>query len=507
MQVENIEINKLKPYEKNAKKHPKEQVHAIAASIREFGFRQPVVVFENLAGELEIVIGHGRVEAAKLLKLKSVPCVRVDDLTDQQIKALRLADNKTNESEWDFELLNIELDDIIDLDMTEFGFDKLEKEEETQKNSDGQKSTNEVAVPVEIKERCKAGDIWILGEHRLICGDSTDKATIDRLMDGKKADLVFTDPPYGLKKEIEGVLNDNLSENDLLEFNKKWFAVAFEVLKDTGCLYIWGFDLPLMDMYSEILKPLKQKNELVIRNYITWAKHSAFGVNWTGILSYPKETEKCWFIMKGMDWNNNNAEFFNTKFERILEYMQGEAEKAGLTPKDLQRVTGVSMYSHYFSKSQFSIISEKHYTELQQAYAGCFTKPYPELRKMLGDSNNPTAELKPYFNAVGDVVDGIGLTDVWRFAQTSQKERQEGGVDHATPKPIALCARGIKASSREGEIVLDLFGGSGSTMIAAEQLGRRCFMCELDPHYCDVILQRWETYTGLQAVKEGTEEE
>lgn len=507
MQVENIEISKLKPYEKNAKKHPKEQVQAIAASIREFGFRQPVVVFENLAGELEIVIGHGRVEAAKLLKLKSVPCVKVEDLTDQQIKALRLADNKTNESEWDFELLNIELDDIIDLDMTEFGFDNLEKEEEKPENSDGQKSTNEVAVPVEIKERCKAGDIWILGEHRLICGDSTDKATIDRLMDGKKADLVFTDPPYGLKKEIEGVMNDNLNENDLLEFNKKWFTVAFEVLKDTGCLYIWGFDLPLMDMYSEILKPLKQKNELVIRNYITWAKHSAFGVNWTGNLSYPKETEKCWFIMKGMDWNNNNAEFFNTKLERILEYMQGEAEKAGLTPKDLQRVTGVSMYSHWFSKSQFSIISEKHYTELQQAYAGCFTKPYPELRKMLGDSNNPTAELKPYFNAVGDVVDGIGLTDVWRFAQTSQKERQEGGVDHATPKPIALCARGIKASSREGEIVLDLFGGSGSTMIAAEQLGRRCFMCELAPHYCDVILQRWETYTGLQAVKEGTEEE
>ena len=500
MQIENIEISKLKPYEKNAKKHPKEQVQAIAASIREFGFRQPVVVFENLAGELEIVIGHGRVEAAKSLKLKSVPCVRVDDLTDQQVKALRLADNKTNESEWDFELLALELDDIIDLDMTEFGFDNLEKEEPEAGTSEA--STKEVDVPVQIKARCKAGDIWVLGNHRLICGDSTDAKTIARLMNGQKADLVFTDPPYGMKKESEGVMNDNLNENDLLSFNKKWFKVAFDALKDTGCLYIWGIDEPLMDIYAEILKPLKKKNELVIRNYITWAKHSAYGVNWTGNLSYPKETEKCWFVMKGMDWNNNNAEFFNTKFERILEYMQAEAEKAGLTPRKLQEVTGVQMYSHWFTRSQFAIISEKHYTELQQAYAGCFTKPYPELRKMLGDSNNPTAELKPYFNAVGDVVDGIGLTDVWRFAQTSQKERQEGGVDHATPKPIALCGRGIKASSREGEIVLDLFGGSGSTMIAAEQLNRRCYMCELDPHYCDTILQRWEIYTGLQAVKE-----
>ena len=158
------------------------------------------------------------------------------------------------------------------------------------------------------------------------------------------------------------------------------------------------------------------------------------------------------------------------------------------------------MYSHWFTKSQFSIISREHYQELQRAYKGCFLKPYDDLRKMLGDSNNPTADLKPYFDAKAiDSVGDIGLTDVWRFPITSNKERE--GLGHATPKPIALCSRAINASSREGEIVLDVFGGSGSTLIACEQLNRKCYMCELDEHYCDVIIERWEKFTGQKAVK------
>lgn len=346
----------------------------------------------------------------------------------------------------------------------------------------------------------KLGDIWQLGRHRLMCGDSTDAETVKMLMGGKVADMVFTDPPYGMKKESDGVLNDNLNYDELFEFNKKWIAVSFSFLKDTGCWYCWGIDEPLMDVYSGILKPMKKANQIVIRNYITWAKHSAFGVGSDLQLSYPRETEKCWFVMKGMDWNNNNAEFFNTKFESILDYMQGEANKAGIKPNDIKEVCGVQMYSHWFTKSQFAIISEKHYKKLQSYYRGCFTKPYKELREMLGDSNNPTACLKPYFDAKSTDNEGdIGLTDVWRITTASNKEREETG-GHATPKPLKLCARAIHASSREDENVLDLFGGSGSTLIACEQLNRTCYMMELDPHYCDVIIQRWENLTGEKAV-------
>ena len=147
--------------------------------------------------------------------------------------------------------------------------------------------------------------------------------------------------------------------------------------------------------------------------------------------------------MKGQDWNNNNAEFFNTKFEKILEYMQCEAQSLGIEPKDVARITGVQMYSHWFTKSQFSIISEKHYKSLQEAYPGGFEKPYEDLRKMLGASNNPNECLKPYFyNIAIDKVGDIGLTDVWRFSTTSGAEKESAG-GHATPKPIALCSRAI----------------------------------------------------------------
>jgi DNA modification methylase len=255
-----------------------------------------------------------------------------------------------------------------------------------------------------------------------------------------------------------------------------------------------------MDIYSHILKPLKKENKLVIRNYITWAKHSAFGINSELALSYPKETEKAWFVMKGQDWNNNNAEFFNTKYEKILQYMQEQAEQFGITSKDIHAVCGVQMYSHWFTKSQFTIIPERHYMKLREHYKGGFAKSYEELRSMIGDHNPQNGCLKPYFdNIAAERVGDIGLTDVWRFSVTSGKEKESAG-GHATPKPLALCARAIKASSREEEVVLDVFGGSGSTMIACEQLNRKCCMMELEPKWVDVIIARWEQFTGEKAV-------
>lgn len=241
---------------------------------------------------------------------------------------------------------------------------------------------------------------------------------------------------------------------------------------------------------------MKRKNQIVIRNYITWAKHSARGVNSSQFLSYPKETEKCWFVMKGQDWNNNNADFFNAKYEKILAYMQEEAKKFGIAPSDVKRITGVSMYSHWFTRSQFGVIPEKHYEELRGAYPNGFKKPYGELLKLMGEDNAVNAKVK--FDLTWFKSNDIGLTDVWRESPASGVERENAG-GHATPKPMAICLRAIKTSSEDGGIVLDPFGGSGSTLIACEQSNRIAYLMELEPRWVDVIINRWEKLTGKKA--------
>ena len=494
MQIVEIAIHEIKPYEHNPRKNDA-SVAAVAESIRQFGFKVPIVI--DRSGT--IVAGHTRYKAAKRLGMKTVPCIVADDLTDTQIKAFRLADNKVGESSaWDFDVLSGELLDLdnLGIDMSVFGFDTADVTGGGNITEDIIPDIDEESDPI-----CKLGDIWQLGNHRLMCGDSTDKETVSQLMNGETADMVFTDPPYGMKKEKDGVLNDNLNYDDLLEFNKKWVPITLDALKDMGSWYCWGIDEPLMDMYSHILKPLSRKNESILRNYITWAKHSAFGMKSNLMLSYPRETEKCWFIVKGKDWNNNNAEFFNYKYQPVLDYLNGEAAKVGLTAKHLHELTGVQMWGHWFSRSQFTVIPQKHYEKLQNEYKGeAFLLSYAELRNLIGAIDDKKEIEKPFFDLTWFDDGDIPLTDVWRQSVTSSKERENTG-DHATPKPLALCERAIVTSSRKHEIVLDVFGGSGSTLIASEQLGRRCYMMELDPKYCDVIIKRWETLTGRKAEK------
>lgn len=325
-----------------------------------------------------------------------------------------------------------------------------------------------------------------------------------------KADLVFTDPPYGMKKESEGVLNDNLNYDDLLEFNKKWIPLSFDVLKDNGSWYCWGIDEPLMDIYSNILKPMIRANKITFRNYITWAKGSPRGVLSDLMRQYPRETEKCLFVMKGVEGFNNNKEFFDERLEGVRAYLEGEAKKVGLNAKKLTEITGVQMYGHWFTKSQFTIIPKQHYEKLQKEYEGrAFLLKYEELRRLIStpsegyiDKKQQFMDYRAYFDNTHDK-----MTDVWVYKiaefgadrrEFDENEREEAG-GHATPKPQFVCCRAIKSSSREGETVLDLFGGSGSTLIACENLNRKCRMIELEPKYCDVIIKRWEKLTGRKA--------
>lgn len=499
MTVVNKPTAELKPYDKNAKKHDKKQIANVAESIKQFGFVQPCV----LDKDNNVIIGHCRLLAAKKLKMTDVPCVCVEDLTEEQVKALRIVDNKSNESPWDFDFL---ADELADLDLSDFDFDfgiDTDAEEETEVVEDEAITTEEDEIPdvdEDTEPITKQGDVWQLGNHRLVCGDSTDSETVKKLMNGKIADCVFTDPPYGMKKECDGVLNDNLNCDELLEFNKKWIPFSFEHLKDMGGWYCWGIDEPLMDIYSHILKPLARKNEIVLRNYLTWAKHSAFGMKSSMMLSFPRETEKCWFVVKGKSRNNNNAEFFNYKYQPVVDYLNEQAEKVGLNSKTLHEITGVQMWGHWFTHSQFTVIPENHYQKLQQTYNkdGAFLLTHAELRNLIGSVDDKKTPDKPYFDITWFDDGDIPLTDVWRNSITTIKERENTG-GHATPKPLKICERGIVSSTREGEIVLDLFGGSGSTLIACEQLDRTCYMMELDPKYCDVIVKRWENLTGEKA--------
>lgn len=509
MEVQEIKIDQLTPYDHNPRQNDG-AVDAVAASIKNFGFKVPVVIDR----ERVIVAGHTRFKAAKKLGLESVPCIVADDLTDEQIRAFRLADNKVGElAGWDFDLLNMELAGIEELDMTQFGFLDPEEIEEPEE-------VHEVETPEDVQGRTVLGDVWQLGEHRLICGDSTDVCTLDRLMQGEKADLVFTDPPYGMKKEADGVLNDNLNFDDLLEFNRQWVPLTFGALKENGSWYCWGIDEPLMDIYANILKPMIKERQIVFRNLITWDKGSGQGQTEEGFRMYPTADEKCLFVMCGWDAAQGftvNAEDYSESMDAVRLYLAEEIAKLGKSDAEIAKALGYKCgrtVDHWKSKSQFSLPTRENYEALR-AYARqvlgngdefgkdyevlkkdyeVLKKDYDQLKRDYDDKKADFYAGRAYFDNTHD-----NMNNVWHFDRTSQKERENTG-GHATPKPIALCARAIKSSSREGDIVLDVFGGSGSTLIACEQLGRKCRMVELDPHYCDVIVTRWEKETGKEAV-------
>ena len=480
MKIFERKISELIPYENNPRKNDS-AVDAVAASIKEFGFKVPIIIDRDGV----IVAGHTRLKAAKKLGMETVPCIIADDLSPKQIQAFRLADNKTAElADWDFDMLSVELSDLDDIDMSEFGFDMSEFEEPAEAAEDDY----DYDSPVE--SRVKQNDVWALGAHRLMCGDSTDVTVIDRLMDGVKADMVFTDPPYGMKKESEGVLNDNLNFDDLLDFNRQWIPLTFGALKDNGSWYCWGIDEPLMDIYSNILKPMARENKITFRNLITWDKGNGQGQLSKDYRMYPIADEKCLFVMAGVQGFSNNADNYFEAWEPIRIYLKHERDRMGWSNADMKKMCGHSPTSgcHWFDKSQWMMPTEEEYKTWQHHAKGeGFKKEYEEIKKEYYSTC-------AYFDNTHD-----NQNNVWHFDRAGKDEREHTG-GHATPKPIALCSRAIKSSSREGEIVLDVFGGSGSTLIACEQLNRKCYMCELDPHYCDVIINRWETLTGQKAV-------
>jgi DNA modification methylase len=431
---------------------------------------RPIVVDGNMV----VLGGNMRLKACIAAGLKEVPIIIADNLTDEQKGEFIIKDN-VGFGEWDWDLLANQWDvEALEDWGLELPFDNtpvLEAEED------------DYEAPSEIKTDIVLGDLIEIGNHRLLCGDSTDSDAVARLMDGQKADLAHNDPPYGMKKENDGVLNDNLNYDDLLEFNEQWIPLQFSHLKENGSWYCWGIDEPLMDIYTNILKPYAKQGELTFRNLITWDKGNGQGQNSDNTRSFATADEKCLFAMLGVQGFNNNKDNYFEGFESIREYLITQRNRMGWSSAEIIEMTGKTSATHYFSKSQWNFPTREHYDTIRaEAKGSAFNKDYDVLKADYDVLKADYYKTRAYFNNTHD-----NMNNVWHFARHN-KDGSEGG--HATPKPIPLCERAIKSSCPDGGLVIDSFMGSGSTMVAAHQLNRKCYGMELDPKYCQVIIDR-----------------
>lgn len=408
-EIEWVAVAEIKPYEFNAKIHPASQVKAIAESIRSNGWVQPLVIDAKNV----ITIGHGRVEAAKLLGANKVPVFRAEHLSEMQIRVLRLSDNKLNESPWDMKMVKIELKDFP-VDMIKLaGFNPDIVVEVKPEDDD---APDLPAVP-----KSKLGDIYQLGDHRLGCGDSTSIAWIEKLMDGQKADCVITDPPYNVdysgrgKNTSNKIMNDKMTVEQFVVFLDATFATYRSAAKDNCPFYVCHSSSSQITFEESMVK-----SGLKVKNQIIWNKSIA-----------------------SMGWGD-----YRRKHEPIFYASYGGKE-----------------VPFYGDRSEYTVWDESW--DLERAEK--------ELKKIAEKQDK-------------------GGSTIWKISRDTDYK-------HPTQKPIELITIALRNSSKDGDIVLDLFGGSGSTLIGCEKMHRRCFTNELDPKYCDVIIERFEKYTGEKAVK------
>jgi DNA modification methylase len=398
--IEYRAVETLIPYARNSRTHSDEQIAQIAASIKEFGWTNPVLI----DGDNGLIAGHGRIMAARKLAIEEVPCIQLSHLTEAQRRALIIADNQLAlNSGWDMDMLKVELQDLKteDFDLDLLGFDDSFIDGLMNEIDPNEGLTDEDAVPdVPEEPKTKLGDVYILGNHRLMCGDSTSIDAVEKLLQSQKADLLFTDPPYGVsykgghnKKKRQGIIADTLQGEDLTDLFYESLSTAITWLKDGAALYVWYASGKSIETYASLAKlPLK------LRAVIQWYKiKSGLGAFMS---QYIPNCEPCMYLHK----------------------------------------------------------------------EGC--SPY-----WYGPTNEKT---------------------VWELKKESTNNY------HPTQKPVELPERAIINSTKQGDSVLDLFGGSGSTLIACEKIGRLARVMELDPKYCDVIIKRWQYFTGSKAILEQT---
>jgi DNA modification methylase len=426
MQIDLWNIADVQPYHRNPRVNDG-AVDAVAKSLKEFGWRQPIVVDKQGV----IIVGHTRLKAAQKLGLKEVPVHVATDLTPEQIQAYRIADNQTATiAEWDFDLLPLELADLqaanYDLGLLGFDADELARIIKGQGN-EGQCDPDEVPAPPD-EAITQPGDIWILGDHRLMCGDSSKPEDLDRLLDGQPIHLVNTDPPYNVKVEPR-------SNN----------AIAAGLSSFTNTHH-QGLDL---------------------------ARH-------------PEKAKPTGAKLRAKDRPLANDFVSDDEFDRLLDAWFGNAARVLLPGR------GFYVWGGYANLGNYPPFLKKHGLYFSQGIVWDKQHPVLTRKDYMG-----AFELAFYGWKEGAAHVYLGpnnATDLWHVKKVNPQS-----MVHLTEKPVELATRAMEYSSHPGENVLDLFGGSGSTLIGAEKTGRNAFLMELDPLYCDVIVQRFEKFSGKKA--------
>ena len=292
--------------------------------------------------------------------------------------------------------------------------------------------------------------------------------------------------------------NDNLYREKLDAFQMDWFSLWRTFATDNASVYIWGNAPDLWRLWY--CGGLADAGEIQVRNEIVWDKGSTPGMRSDEMHQYPEATERCLYIQLGEQLLGNvNQDNFFEGWEPVRAYMAGEAEACGLSPSKTKELTGVAMHSHWFTKSQFVMMPEKHYRTFGELFPGRWTRPWAELKaqhdRAQADFRHSVDKRRSYFDNAHDV-----MRDVWTFPRVTGEERH----GHATPKPVEMMERVMKSSLPKGGLVLEPFGGSGSTLMGAERTGRVCYTMEMTPEYCDVIVRRWQDFTGREAILEST---
>ena len=365
----------------------------------------------------------------------------------------------------------------------------------------------------ELREKwgVATGDLWACGEHRIACGDATDKTVIERLMQAQQAILCHADPPYGMGKEAEGIANDNLYASKLDAFQMRWWQACRASLTDNASVYIWGNAEDLWRLWYQ--GGLQASERLTFRTELVWDKGDAGagGISHQGaegLRCYPGATERCLFFMVGEQefGSITNADDYWEGWEPIRAYLKAERDKMGWDVPTMKRLVGHSDLSrdHWTSKSQWVLPTREVYEALQRAAHGDgFKRDYEDLKRehevlhrQYYDSQH-YADLqrqrrdyyatRAYFDNTHD-----NMTDVWQYPRVRGEERH----DHPTPKPVALIERMVKSSTPPGSLVYEPFLGSGTTLVSCENLHRICYGCEIDPGYVAVTLERWHALTG-----------
>lgn len=481
MRVVEKKLDDLIPYAKNAKRHDETQISNVAESIKQFGFVQPIVVDKNGV----IVIGHCRALAAKRLGMEKVPCVAVDELTDEQVKALRIVDNKTNESPWDMEMLAEELPDI---DLSGFDFDfGIDLPEESKEDEDKEIVEDEASeVDEDAEPIAKLGDIWQLGRHRLMCGNSTSQEMFSALMDGNTARLCVTSPPYGVGMEYEekGIEPWRKTISGVVETITKYCRIICWNIGD-----LFATDSQFIEPTSMYSTEYMKQNGFDIMYSRIWKKQGANfnGVNPYHLVSMKPVQEYEWILGYG-------KKDYEKDYEPIQKYMKVEFDKSGISKDTLAEITGAKhMYGHWFTSNQWTMIDEANYKKIQKycekQKINAFREEYSVVRRRYDNLNIYQKTLTDEERSTW------GQWAIWEIPTVHTRD------GHPAAFPVELPARLIKMHTREGDNVIEPFCGSGTTLIACEQLNRTCFGMEFDPKYCDVIIKRWESLTGEKAVK------